>query len=50
LQDFDEDEWAGMQEVYDRAVAAIECLIAHGVKEAMNRFNASPPVHSESDT
>ena len=49
LQDFDADEWAEMNEVYDRAVAAIECLIAHGVKEAMNRFNARPTGEPESD-
>lgn len=42
LQDFGADEWAAMQEVYDRAVAAIECWIVEGVREAMNRFNASP--------
>jgi len=49
LQDFGDDEWAEMTEVYDRAVAAIECLIAHGVKEAMNRFNARPTGEPESD-
>ena len=49
LQDFDDDEWAEMNEVYDRAVAAIECMIVHGVKEAMNRYNARPQAEAESE-
>ena len=47
LQDFGEDEWAEMHEVYARAVSAIESLIVDGVKEAMNRFNARPSEQSE---
>jgi len=47
LQDFDADEYAEMQEVYARAVAAIESFIANGVKEAMNRFNARPAQESD---
>jgi PTH1 family peptidyl-tRNA hydrolase len=42
LQDFDADEWADMQEVYARAVSAIQSFVVEGVKEAMNRFNARP--------
>jgi PTH1 family peptidyl-tRNA hydrolase len=49
LQDFGADEWAEMQEVYARAVAAVECWIVDGIKEAMNRFNARPPGSDESD-
>jgi PTH1 family peptidyl-tRNA hydrolase len=49
LQDFGEGEWVEMQEVYARAVAAIESFIVDGVKEAMNRFNARPLVESESE-
>lgn len=49
LQDFGADEWAEMVEVYDRAVAAIECFVVDGVKEAMNRFNARPAAEDESE-
>jgi PTH1 family peptidyl-tRNA hydrolase len=48
LQDFGADEWTEMQEVYARAVAAIESFIVAGVKEAMNRFNARPAGERES--
>lgn len=48
LQDFSEDEWAEMQEVYARAVAAVESFIVDGIKEAMNRFNARPAGEDES--
>ena len=48
LQDFSADEWTEMEEVYARAVAAIESFIADGVKEAMNRFNARPAGENES--
>jgi len=47
LQDFSADEWAEMQEVYGRAVAAIESFVVDGIKEAMNRFNARPAEESE---
>ena len=42
LQDFGTDELEVMEEVYQRAVSAVEALIREGVKEAMNRFNARP--------
>lgn len=48
LKDFSGDEWAEMQEVYARAVAAIESFVADGIKEAMNRFNARPDGEDES--
>jgi PTH1 family peptidyl-tRNA hydrolase len=50
LQDFGEDEWTDVQEVYARAVAAIESFIVDGVKEAMNRFNARPVEESEPES
>jgi PTH1 family peptidyl-tRNA hydrolase len=43
LQDYGADEWAVMEEVYDRAVAAVESFILDGIAEAMNRFNVRPP-------
>jgi PTH1 family peptidyl-tRNA hydrolase len=46
LQDFGVAEREVMEEVYQRAIAAIETLIQEGVKEAMNRFNARPGVNS----
>jgi PTH1 family peptidyl-tRNA hydrolase len=49
LQDFSADEWSEMVEVYARAVAAVECWIAEGIKEAMNRFNARPAAPDESE-
>jgi PTH1 family peptidyl-tRNA hydrolase len=49
LQDFGEDEWADMSEVYDRAVSAIQSFIVDGVKEAMNRFNARSKQEAESE-
>jgi PTH1 family peptidyl-tRNA hydrolase len=49
LQDYSADEWAEMEEVYERAVAAIECFVVDGVKEAMNRFNARPAAEDESE-
>ena len=49
LQDFGDDEWQEMQDVYDRAVAAIESFVVDGVKEAMNRFNARPAPEGESE-
>ena len=42
LQDFGDEEREFMQEVYQRAVEAVEAFIQVGVKEAMNRFNARP--------
>jgi PTH1 family peptidyl-tRNA hydrolase len=42
LQDFDGAERETMDEVYARALAAIEAFIREGAKEAMNRFNARP--------
>jgi PTH1 family peptidyl-tRNA hydrolase len=48
LQDFGADEWLEMQAVYARAVAAVECWLVEGVKEAMNRFNARPAGSDES--
>lgn len=42
LQDFGLDERAAMQEVYERVVAAVEAFVRHGVREAMNQFNARP--------
>jgi PTH1 family peptidyl-tRNA hydrolase len=47
LQDFGADEWPEMQDVYARAVDAIESFIVDGVKEAMNRFNARPAEESD---
>jgi PTH1 family peptidyl-tRNA hydrolase len=42
LQDFTAVEREGMSEVYDRVVDAVETFIHEGIREAMNRFNASP--------
>lgn len=44
LQDFSAAEREGMVEVYDRVVDAVETFIREGIREAMNRFNASPDV------
>jgi PTH1 family peptidyl-tRNA hydrolase len=42
LQDFRGDERALMEQVYERAVEAVEAFVQLGVKEAMNRFNMRP--------
>jgi PTH1 family peptidyl-tRNA hydrolase len=42
LQDFGAEERAAMDEVYERALDAVEAAIEEGIKEAMNRFNARP--------
>jgi PTH1 family peptidyl-tRNA hydrolase len=42
LQDFGPEERAEMDEVYERALDAVEATIEEGIKEAMNRFNARP--------
>lgn len=39
LADFDEDERETMDEAVTRAAQAVQTLIAHGLSEAMNRFN-----------
>ncbi|MFL7810093.1 MAG: aminoacyl-tRNA hydrolase [Anaerolineae bacterium] len=44
LQDFSAAEREGMVEVYDRVVDAVETFIHEGIREAMNRYNASPDV------
>jgi len=44
LQDFSAAEREVMVEVYDRVVDAVETFIREGIREAMNRFNASPDV------
>jgi PTH1 family peptidyl-tRNA hydrolase len=44
LQDFSAAEREGMVEVYDRVVDAVETFIREGIREAMNRYNASPDV------
>ncbi|MFN2155149.1 MAG: aminoacyl-tRNA hydrolase [Anaerolineae bacterium] len=44
LQDFSAAEREGMAEVYDRVVDAVETFIREGIREAMNRYNASPDV------
>ena len=49
LQDFGCEERETMDEVYARALAAIEALIREGVKEAMNRFNARPAADGDSE-
>jgi PTH1 family peptidyl-tRNA hydrolase len=47
LQDFTAAELEVMEEVYQRAMVAVEALIQEGVKEAMNRFNARPAADVE---
>jgi PTH1 family peptidyl-tRNA hydrolase len=42
LQDFSAAEREAMVEVYDRVIDAVETFIREGIREAMNRFNASP--------
>ena len=42
LQDFGAEELVVMEEVYRRAITAVETLIQEGVQDAMNRFNARP--------
>lgn len=42
LQDFGPAEREQMQEVYDRAVAAVETFIRQGSRETMNQFNVRP--------
>ena len=42
LQDFSEQERAVMEQAYARVVEGVETFIRQGIKEAMNRFNASP--------
>jgi PTH1 family peptidyl-tRNA hydrolase len=42
LQDLSEDERALMEQVYERALEAVEDFIQVGVKEAMNRHNMRP--------
>ncbi len=49
LQDFGDDERAAMQEVYDRVGEAVETFICHGIREAMNEFNARPKAAEEAD-
>jgi len=39
LQDFTADEWIDMDVVLDRAVAAVEHWLVHGMDAAMNVFN-----------
>ena len=48
LQDFGDEEREAMQEVYQRAVDAIEAFVQVGVKEAMNRFNTRPKADAPS--
>lgn len=42
LQDFGPSEREVMAEVYERVVGAVETFVQEGVREAMNRYNASP--------
>ena len=42
LQDFTSSEREAMAEVYERVVGAVETFIREGIREAMNRYNASP--------
>jgi PTH1 family peptidyl-tRNA hydrolase len=42
LQDFSAAEREAMAEVFDRVVDAVETFVRDGIREAMNRFNASP--------
>ena len=44
LRVFSQDEWSCVENVLDRAVAALECLMVDGVDAAMNRFNVREPV------
>ncbi len=41
LQDFTADEWIDMDATLDRAVAAVEHWLMHGIDAAMNTFNPS---------
>jgi PTH1 family peptidyl-tRNA hydrolase len=47
LQDFGPSEREVMTEVYERVIGAVEVFIHEGVREAMNRYNASPGTASE---
>jgi PTH1 family peptidyl-tRNA hydrolase len=42
LQDFTSSEREAMAEVYERVGSAVETFIHEGIREAMNRYNASP--------
>lgn len=42
LSDFTLEERAIIEEVYERVVAAVECLLSDGIEAAMNRYNLSP--------
>ncbi len=39
LHDFSVEERIAVQEGYDRAIAALECLLREGIVEAMNKYN-----------
>jgi peptidyl-tRNA hydrolase len=42
LQDFSDAEWELMDEVLDRAVAALETWLVEGIDVAMDRYNQRP--------
>ncbi|MBC7190037.1 aminoacyl-tRNA hydrolase [Candidatus Aerophobetes bacterium] len=39
LQEFTEDEWVKMKQVFSRATEAIETLVLEGIEKAMQRYN-----------
>lgn len=41
LSDFSIDEKPLIQRAIERAAEAVECLLAHGITEAMNKYNAN---------
>ena len=43
LQNFKSDEWLAMTATYERAVDAVEAVIAEGINQAMNRYNLPEP-------
>ncbi len=42
LSDFTPDERPVIEEVYERVMAAVTCLLAEGIEVAMSRYNSGP--------
>ena len=47
LSRFDEADEAIMVQARQQAADAVECWLAHGVEQAMSRFNGLPPIGAE---
>jgi PTH1 family peptidyl-tRNA hydrolase len=45
LGDFDATQRSQLQHFLSRAIAAVETILCHGAREAMNRFNRQPTNH-----